>query len=74
MNESIRGIWYEAQRERYRVRLYKGDRMIHLSYHRTKSEALAEYYAVKNKAATTQHAYNLNTLEQQLQALSAGLL
>lgn len=71
---TIRGIWYEPQRQRYRVRIYRGDRMIHLSYHRTQEEAFAEYSEVKDKHITTKYDNNLNTIEGQLQALSAGLL
>lgn len=34
-----KGIWYEAKRDRYRVRLYDGQQVRHLSYHRTLEEA-----------------------------------
>jgi hypothetical protein len=34
-----KGIFYEASRDRYRVRLYKFNRVTHRSYHRTFEEA-----------------------------------
>jgi hypothetical protein len=63
MQKTKPGIWFEANRNRYRVRLYKGKKVNHLSYHATYAQALAAYNKVKalpNKAGT------LNTLCQQL--------
>lgn len=34
-----RGIWYEKDRDRYRVRLYYNGHVVHRSYHKTSEEA-----------------------------------
>ncbi len=40
MDNLPKGIWYEAQRQRYRVRIYRKDVVQHLSYHETLEEAI----------------------------------
>lgn len=42
-----RGLWYEAPRKRWRVRLYKRGRLYHLSYHTTYKDALAALQAAR---------------------------
>lgn len=51
------GLWYEAARNRWRVRLYKQRQLYHLSYHTDYTEALsALHHARRNrpKAPTPQ--------------------
>jgi len=63
MQKTKPGIWYEEARKRYRVRLYKGKKVFHLSYHADYDRALSTYNKVKtlpDKAGT------LDTLCQQL--------
>lgn len=38
------GLWYEAARKRWRVRLYKKRHLYHLSYHSDYHEALSALY------------------------------
>lgn len=41
MNEALpRGIWFEPERQRYRVRMYRRSQVVWLSYHFTLEEAL----------------------------------
>jgi hypothetical protein len=44
-----RGIWFDASRKRYRVRLYQGTSVFHLSYHASKDEALSAYHAALSR-------------------------
>jgi hypothetical protein len=41
------GVWYEAARSRYRVRLYAHDTCIWLSYHGTADEAITAWRSAK---------------------------
>lgn len=41
------GVWYEAARSRYRVRLYAHDTCIWLSYHSTVDEAVSAWRQAK---------------------------
>lgn len=43
-----KGIWYDAPRKRWRVRLYEGKEIRHLSYHRSLDEAIQAYNVAKN--------------------------
>lgn len=49
MNEKKkeRGIWFEAARNRYRVRLYRRGRIVHLSYHADAESAAKAYEEAK---------------------------
>jgi hypothetical protein len=40
------GIWYDRERNRYRVRVYSGRRAVHLSYHPDEGSALKTYFDV----------------------------
>lgn len=44
------GIWYEYNRRRFRVRVYAGDRVVHLSYHTKYQHALRVWKAVTKEA------------------------
>ena len=39
MSATTKGIWFEENRNRYRVRLYKNGKVAHRSYHNTYEEA-----------------------------------
>jgi hypothetical protein len=39
MEDLPRGIWYELERRRYRIRIYRNQIVKHLSYHKTLEEA-----------------------------------
>jgi hypothetical protein len=43
-----RGVWFERNRNRYRVRIYKNKQVFHISYHRTLGEALSIFNRIKN--------------------------
>lgn len=43
MRTNYTGIIYDPKRRRYRVRLYRGRDVAHLSYHRTLDDAMAAY-------------------------------
>lgn len=38
-----KGLFFDPKRNRYRVRLYRGAEIVHLSYHKTLDEALDLY-------------------------------
>ena len=40
------GLFFDPKRRRFRVRLYRGHTVVHLSYHKTKEEALATYESI----------------------------
>ncbi len=42
-----RGLFFDPYRNRYRVRFYKDRKVIYLSYHKSKEEALQTYKQVK---------------------------
>lgn len=42
-----RGLWYEAPRKRWRVRLYKKRHLCHLSYHASYEEAIEALSAAR---------------------------
>lgn len=60
-----RGIWYEAKRKRWRVRLYSGTKVRHRSYHQTKEQALETW---RHESSKTENA-DLRTINGQLKAL-----
>ena len=41
-----KGLFFDPKRDRYRVRLYQGHTVVHLSYHKTIEDALTEYQRV----------------------------
>ena len=47
-NRLPRGVWYDAERERYRCRVYRDNSVIHLSYHDSAPEAIDTLTRVKN--------------------------
>lgn len=42
-----RGLWYEAKRNRWRVRLYKQRHLCHLSYHSSYADAVETLHQAK---------------------------
>lgn len=48
---TFKGIYYEANRNRWRVRLYQGNLICHLSYHDTKEDAEMAYATAKQTQA-----------------------
>jgi hypothetical protein len=65
-----RGIWYEAPRRRYRVRVYIGTRVAHQSYHRSEDDARAAHYEARARlAARSLRPAPLTSTEHQLAAL-----
>lgn len=68
------GLWYEAGRRRWRVRLYKDNRVIHLSYHRKEEDALAALAAAQalQQTIVVPKATSLNSIDEQLEALRNG--
>lgn len=46
-----RGVWYEADRKRYRVRLYHNNVCYHAGYYRTLDAAIKAYESLKAKLA-----------------------
>jgi len=42
-NELPKGVWYDAERKRYRVRFYRKGVIQHISYHPTAEEAIEEH-------------------------------
>lgn len=49
MNRPLPGLWYEAARKRWRVRLYKNRHLYHLSYHADYHEALNTLHDARRK-------------------------
>lgn len=47
----FKGIYYESNRNRWRVRLYQGNLICHLSYHDSEEEARAAYETAKQTQA-----------------------
>ena len=47
------GIWFDAQKGRYRCRIYRHGRAVHNSYHRTLESALACHRHVTQQADCT---------------------
>lgn len=43
-----KGVWYEKPRERYRVRIVRNKRKLHLSYHKSKDEAVTTYEVIRS--------------------------
>jgi hypothetical protein len=68
------GIWFEDERGRYRVRVYKGTRVIHLSYHDEVDEAFVAWHeahrskrVIRGNALLHDNASQLMHLRGQLQ-------
>lgn len=43
MQTELKGLFFDPDRKRWRVRLYRGHRVVHLSYHRTEEAARAAH-------------------------------
>jgi hypothetical protein len=51
-NRLPRGVWYDAERDRYRCRVYRDNNVIHLSYHDFPEDAIDTLARVKNLTRT----------------------
>lgn len=67
------GIWYEVERGRFRVRVYKGTHVFHLSYHQDVDDALSTWHEAHRSKYTVRETAHLHTQEAQLSYL-LGLL
>jgi hypothetical protein len=43
-----RGVWYDAERGRFRCRIYRNNNVYHLSYHEDSADAITTLKRVKN--------------------------
>ena len=74
--QAPKGIYFEAARQRWRVRLYKQGEVIHLSYHRSIEDAMEGWLSAKVRQ---QHAVRrrfiprTNDLSGLLQTLAQSL-
>jgi len=73
-----RGVYYEARRKRYRVRLYKGNRVVHRSYHKTAEDAVQTWTKARGTQQTVvvprpEH-YDLADPEGQISAIRSGAI
>lgn len=48
------GVTYDPTRNRYRVKVYKGTIVAHLSYHSTLDEAVSKNQEIRGNIGTTQ--------------------
>lgn len=67
------GIWYEAERDRYRVRVYKGTTVIHLSYHADYTDALSAWHEAHRTKCVVREAALLHDPGAQLEHLLGAL-
>lgn len=74
MTKKTRGLWYEKARKRWRVRLYKDNRVTHLSYHEKESAArrMLERAKTARKTIKPAAAYDLSSPVDQLESLRDG--
>lgn len=47
--KSSNGIWFDPQKKRWRARLYHKRRIVHVSYHRTETEAQETLASVREQ-------------------------
>jgi len=70
-----RGLWKDPLRDRYRVRIYRRNRVIHLSYHHTLAEALeAHRNARKQRARIRKHEGPIAGVTRCISALNEDLI
>ena len=67
------GVWYEATRKRYRVRLYKEGEVFHLSYHGDVDEALEAWEDVVTKRDDPIENPDQSDMDDQIKGLCSGL-
>jgi hypothetical protein len=71
-----KGVFFEEERQRWRVRLYKEADVMHLSYHRTLEDALETWLVAKarQKHSRRQHIIpETHTMRGLLRTLAASL-
>jgi hypothetical protein len=76
-----KGIYFEAARGRFRVRLYKRSTAVYLSYHSTLDEAVAALTEARRAVARMRvpqscpltFTQDLSSLDQHVKALLGGL-
>lgn len=73
-NELPRGVYYEAARKRYRVRIYKNKRVVHLSYHKRLNDALNTWHEVQGAQPddTEDRMMDLSNIRQQIETLRSS--
>lgn len=72
-----RGIYYEARRQRYRVRIYKNNQVVYRSYHTLLEDALAalsQARAVQAAYHEPTATYDLTGADGQLSAFRTGAI
>lgn len=71
-----RGIWYEEARKRYRVRVYRKNRVIHRSYHQDLDAARRALQQAKQLRASirAQEARPVRSVQDQVRALKENLI
>lgn len=52
MTKTLKGLWFEAARNRWRVRLYRNRTLFHLSYHASYEDALNALRNARRKRPT----------------------
>jgi hypothetical protein len=68
-----KGIFFEAARQRWRVRVYKQGLVIYLSYHKTLEDALTGWYIAKTRQRfairrkSTHHTDSIHNLLHSIQ-------
>lgn len=75
MNTLPKGIWFEAKRQRYRVRVYRRSRVIHRSYHKSLDEAKAALReARKHRTDIRANEGPVSSVQDQVRALTENLI
>lgn len=71
-----RGLWYDGERDRWRVRVYRRNRPIHVSYHKTYVEAVIALAQAKERQHWMRRCDNrpISTVADQVQALKLKLI
>lgn len=64
-----RGVWYDAPRKRFRVRLYRGTAVVYLNYHKTAEGALEDYERARASFQLIEGSSALHTVDDQVAAL-----
>ena len=64
--DNIRGLYYDKERKKWRLRLYKNGAPWHLSYHVSKEDAIDTYLALKKPDPKTQNPTALLDLAYRL--------
>lgn len=70
MKKPPRGIWYEPDRKRWRVRIYVRSRVVYLRYYDTLEEALKGYEEARKRQKEIREALkSTDTMDQILKGV-----